>query len=80
MRGIIYFIFNLYANLIFIHVILSWVPGARQSRFGLLVSSLVEPYLSVIRSFIPGMRVLDFSPIIGYLLIELAMIGVLSLF
>ncbi len=78
MKGIIYFIFNLYANLIFIHVILSWIPGARQSRFGLIIASFVEPYLSVIRSFIPGMKVLDFSPIIGYILVELAMIGVLS--
>ncbi len=78
MTGFIYFIFNFYANLIFIHIIISWIPGARQSRFGQTISMLVEPYLGTIRSFLPRIGMLDFSPIVGYILLELALYGIIN--
>lgn len=80
MSRLLYFIFNLYANLIFIYVILSWMPGARERRFGQMITNLVEPYLMVIRSVLPKTGMLDFSPIIGYILIELALVGIVSFF
>ena len=64
--------------LIFIRVILSWLPVSRGNPLIRLLFSLTEPILSPIRALIKksplgeaGM-VLDFSPIIAYLLIMLA--------
>ncbi len=79
MKLFLYLMFTTYANLIFIHVLISWIPNARTSRFAYIVASIVEPYLAVIRQYLPRFGMLDFSAIVGYLLIELALVGVQSI-
>lgn len=57
--------FQIYFFLIIIYVLMSWIPGLRESSFGELVEKLVEPYLGVFRSIIPPLGMIDFSPIIA---------------
>lgn len=52
--------------MIIIYVLLSWVPNARESTFGVWLGKLVEPYLSIFRRFIPPIGgIIDLSPIIA---------------
>ena len=55
---------------------MSWVPAAQQSSFGRLLAKLCEPYLGFFRKFIPPIGMIDFSPIIGILLLSFIERGV----
>ncbi len=71
--------FQIYFFLIIIYVLMSWIPGLRESSFGELVEKLVEPYLGVFRSIIPPLGMIDFSPIIALLALELIRSGVYTI-
>ena len=65
---------DLYTFIIFVYVILSWIPVKR----GLLVdidnvlAKLCEPYLGLFRRFIPPIGgMLDISPIVAILALQL---------
>lgn len=67
-----------FANIIYI--LMSWLPGARETSFGEALASLCEPYLEIFRSFIPPIGMLDISPLVGLLLLRLAREGLYELF
>ena len=63
--------------LVLIRVLLSWIPVRRDGNFVKILYALTEPILAPIRALInksplggPGMM-LDFSPIIAWILIDL---------
>jgi YggT family protein len=58
---------------------MSWVPQAKDSPIGMLIEKLVEPYLSIFRRFIPPIGMIDFSPIVAFIALQLVKIGVLSI-
>ena len=65
---------NVYTFIIFVYVILSWIPVKR----GLLadidnvLAKLCEPYLGLFRRFIPPIGgMLDISPIVAILALQL---------
>ena len=67
--------FELIYFLIFIRIILSWIPGLNQSSIGLFIYNLTEPILGPVRNMIDkspigGGMILDFSPIISLFLIK----------
>lgn len=72
--------FQIYFFLIIIYVLMSWIPGLRDSSFGALVEKVVEPYLGIFRSIIPPLGMIDFSPIVAILVLSLARIGLFELF
>ena len=64
--------------LLFARILMSWLPMFHGSRFAELLFALTEPILGPIRKLImrsplggPGM-VIDFSPIIAFVLLRLA--------
>jgi len=65
-------VLSLYTILCFIHILLSWFPGARFTKFGHFISSICEPYMNIFRR-LSFLRIgnIDFSPIVS--------IGILSL-
>ncbi|MGL4789899.1 MAG: YggT family protein [Anaerotignaceae bacterium] len=68
--------FQLLTYLIFIRILLSWVPSINQSSIGAMFYSLTEPILGPIRhminnSPIGGGMMLDFSPIIALFLMNI---------
>jgi YggT family protein len=57
---------DIYFYMIFIYVIMSWLPNVRQSYVGDLLGRVVEPYLRPFRRLIPPIGgMLDISPIIA---------------
>ena len=69
---------QLYMLLIFVFVLMSWFPGAYQTKLGQWLIKLCMPYLKIFR-FIPPFFGLDFSPIVAILLLEMAQYGLAAL-
>ncbi|MDN4494169.1 YggT family protein [Ureibacillus aquaedulcis] len=68
--------FSIYSFMLIIYILMSWVPAAQESSFGKLLAKLCEPYLGFFRKFIPPIGMIDFSPIIGILLLNFIERGV----
>lgn len=62
-------VFNLYIFLIIVDTVLTWLKINNYSEHTRMISRLVDPYLSIIRSIIPPFSGMDFSPLIGILII-----------
>ncbi|WP_057880125.1 YggT family protein [Companilactobacillus kimchiensis] len=65
--------FELYEFIIFVYCLLSFIPSLNNSVFGRLVASVVDPFLNLIRRVLPivSTGILDFSPIVALILIQL---------
>lgn len=64
--------FEFYEFIIFLYCILSFIPSLYNSAFGSLIVRAVDPFLNLIRRFIPtSIGFLDFSPIVALILIRL---------
>lgn len=63
---------SIYTALLFIRILLSWFPNINwfDPPFSIL-SQLTDPYLNIFRSIIPPLGGLDFSPILGLLLLQI---------
>lgn len=71
---------QLYIFAVIIYVFMSWVPGARESRFGEFLEQLVEPYLEVFRKIIPPIGMIDISPIVAIIILNFARQGLRVVF
>ncbi|HLQ95367.1 MAG TPA: YggT family protein [Pseudogracilibacillus sp.] len=71
---------TIYTVVIFIYIIMSWVPGARESQFGAFFAAICEPYLEQFRKIIPPLGMIDISPIVAILALRMAAIGLESIF
>ena len=60
-------LFSFYSLIMILRIFLTWIPNIDwESQPFKLLSSLVDPYLNLFRSFVPPMGGLDFSPIIAF--------------
>jgi len=70
--GGISLLFEAYEFIIFVYCLMSFIPAIQNSAFGRFINMMVNPFLNLIRRFIPtSMGFLDFSPIIALILIQL---------
>lgn len=67
---------GIYRIVIFIHILMSWVPNLRGTSFGQLIDKLAEPYLGFFRRFIPPFGMIDFSPIIALIALSFIQAGI----
>ncbi|NBD22779.1 YggT family protein [Paenibacillus sp. T1] len=66
--------------MIIAYVLLSWLPGIRDSFIGQLLGKLVEPYLAPFRRFIPSIGgVLDISPIVALFALRFVAYGLIAI-
>ena len=76
---IIYTLFNFYFLLIIIRIFLSWIPSIdwqqQPTRF---VREITDAYLDIFRRFIPPVGMVDFSPIIAILVLQLLQTVIVS--
>jgi YggT family protein len=70
---------NIYSWALIIYILLSWFPNARESGFGQLLARICEPYLEQFRRFIPPLGMIDISPIVAIIVLNLAQTGLRSL-
>nr|WP_156956024.1 YggT family protein [Carnobacterium pleistocenium] len=71
---------DIYSTLIIVYILMSWFPGAYQSKFGQILSTICEPYLNFFRRFIPPIGMINFSGIVALIVLNLAKSGLFSLF
>ncbi|MBW4551909.1 MAG: YggT family protein [Aphanocapsa sp. GSE-SYN-MK-11-07L] len=62
---------QIYLLLLIVRILLSWFPNIDWMRqpFSAL-RQLTDPYLDIFRSFIPPLGGIDFSPILGFVLLN----------
>lgn len=77
---VLLYLIQFYSYALIIYILLSWFPGARESKFGDFLARICEPYLEPFRRFIPPFGVMDISPIVAIIVLRLASGGLVSLF
>ena len=60
-----------YTFLMFIWVVLSWIPDLRYSGFYRFLDRLFIPFLEPFRRIIPPINGIDISPILGFFVLQL---------
>ena len=73
-------VLQIYETMILVYVLMSFLPGSRETQFGQILGNIVEPYLSIFRKVIPPIGMLDFSPFVAYIVLRLATIGLYNFF
>lgn len=71
---------EIYSYALIIYILMSWFPNARESTIGQFLGRICEPYLEVFRRFIPPIGMLDVSPIVGFLVLNLASVGIRQIY
>lgn len=64
---------DLYSTLIIVYCLMSWIPrgsGIIEDIRGVL-ATVCEPYLGLFRRIIPPIAMMDFSPIVAILVLQL---------
>ncbi|AZV42186.1 MULTISPECIES: YggT family protein [Peribacillus] len=72
-------IIEVYSIALIIYILMSWFPNARESAVGQFFAKVCEPYLEQFRKFIPPLGMIDISPIVAILVLNLAKSGVFQL-
>ena len=68
---------NIYFVLLIFRFLLSWFPNVDwMSQPFATLSQLTDPYLNLFRSLIPPLGGIDFSPILGFLVLQFLAQGV----
>lgn len=78
--GLIIALINIYSWIVIIYILMSWIPNARESGFGLALGRIVEPFLEPFRKIIPPIGMLDISPIVAIIALRFAEYGVATIF
>lgn len=78
----LYRLLDLLIFLIFVQCIMTWIPGATQTKLYDILSTITDPVEEPIRSVMYRYlnSPLDFTPIIAFFLIRLAQRAVLMIF
>lgn len=71
---------GIYRIVIFIYILMSWVPSMRENAFGQFIGKIAEPYLGFFRRFIPPLGMIDISPIVALIALSLISAGVSNVF
>ncbi len=58
---------------------MSWVPSTRETAIGRFLERICEPYLEPFRKIIPPFGMIDISPIVAILVLNLARSGINTL-
>ena len=72
-------LFRLYSLILLVRILSSWVPEAKEYRIMQFIGYYTDPYLELFRKFIPPLGMIDFSPIIAFLALNMAQNLVINL-
>ncbi|MGV3466845.1 MAG: YggT family protein [Heyndrickxia sp.] len=64
-------ILNIYSYVIIIYIFMSWF-NAQQTSLGSFFARICEPYLEQFRRIIPPLGMIDISPIVALIVLQLA--------
>lgn len=69
-RLIIRYAASIFNFLIFVRVIMSFIPNSAHNSIGRFVYQATEPILGPIRRILPKTGMIDFSPLIAFLILN----------
>lgn len=72
-------LFQVYMLMLFARILGSWVPELSQSRFMHFISFYTDPYLNLFKKIIPPIGMIDFSPIVAFIVLNVLEKAVVSL-
>lgn len=64
-------LFFIYLVMLFVRILGSWVPELQGYRFMQFIGFYTDPYLNFFRRFIPPLGMIDLSPIVAFLALQL---------
>lgn len=76
-------IFQIYTILLLVRILGSWVPEWNEMPWMQWIGVFTDPYLNLFRRLIPPLGMMDFSPILAFLalnLLQSILLTMLSLF
>jgi YggT family protein len=73
-------VISLYQWALIIYIFMSWFPNARGTAIGQFLARICEPYLEPFRKIIPPLGMIDISPIVAFMVLRFAGIGLAQLF
>ena len=68
-------LFRIYSVILLVYVLMSWIPyGASKwvEDMRSVLASISEPYLGLFRRIIPPLGMIDFSPVVAIIVLQLA--------
>ena len=71
--GIIVSLANAYSTIIFVYVIMSWLPNTETGIVGdvyRILGPICDPYLDLFKRLIPPIGMIDITPIIALLVLQ----------
>lgn len=74
------FLVQIYSFGMIIYIFMSWIPGARESAVGLFMAKIYEPFLEPFRRIIPPLGMIDLSPIVAFIVLNLFQSGLGAIF
>ena len=69
-------LFLAYMIMLFARIFSSWLPEIQHYRFMQFITFCTDPYLNIFRSLIPPLGMLDISPIIAFLCLNIIQYGI----
>lgn len=63
----IHIVFQIYTLMLFLRILVSWLPELYEYSFVRYLFRYTDPYLNLFRQIIPPLGMIDFSPIIAFL-------------
>ena len=76
---ILYKLVDIYSWALIIYILMSWFPNARDTGIGMFLANICEPFLEPFRRIIPPLGMIDISPIVAILVLNMARAGILAL-
>lgn len=71
---------QIYSYALLVYILMSWFPNARDSAIGRFLARICEPYLEPFRRMIPPIGMLDISPVVAFIVLNLASSGLVQVF
>lgn len=78
--GLLLRVIEIYTYVLIASVLMSWVPSIKESSIGQILTKITDPYLDIFRKFIPPIGMIDISPIVAIIALNLASQGIIVLF
>lgn len=69
-----------YSILLLVYFLMSWIPGAYESKLGYYLSMICEPYVGFFRRFIPPIGFISLAGIAAYYSLFLIQRGLAAVF
>jgi YggT family protein len=76
---IVQVVFQIYTLMLFARILSSWLPQLNDYKITQFIFFYTDPYLNFFRRFIPPLGMIDFSPIIAFLCLNILQNIVLNL-